>query len=76
VAAVCLPVLTHLGARFHETADGISLWEAGVWNKPLFFFSLIIALLAIWKHRSNIQRLRQGNELRMTWKSKKHQDVT
>ncbi|MBK1828831.1 glycerol-3-phosphate 1-O-acyltransferase PlsY [Haloferula rosea] len=65
-AAAALPVLTHIGARFHKNADGISLWEAGTWNKPLFFFSLTIGLLAIWKHRTNIQRLREGTEHRFS----------
>lgn len=62
VAAVCLPIVTHLGARYHEHAKGVSLWEAGVWNKPLFFFSLTIGILAVWKHRSNIRRLCDGTE--------------
>ena len=34
----------------------------GTWNKPLFFFSIIAGALAIWKHRSNINRLRAGTE--------------
>jgi acyl phosphate:glycerol-3-phosphate acyltransferase len=63
-AALALPVLTHIGARFHKNADGVSLWEAGTWNKPLFAFAVIIAILAIWKHRSNIQRLLSGTESR------------
>jgi len=75
VAAICLPILTHIGARFHNTEEGLSLWEAGVWNKPLFF-SLIIGLLAVWKHRSNIERLMQGTESRFTLKSKKNQKIT
>ncbi|MGB1130541.1 MAG: glycerol-3-phosphate 1-O-acyltransferase PlsY [Haloferula sp.] len=64
--AAALPLLTHLGARFHKNADGISLWEAGTWNKPLFFFTAVIGLLAIWKHRSNLKRLREGTEHRFT----------
>jgi acyl phosphate:glycerol-3-phosphate acyltransferase len=63
-AALALPVLTHIGARFHKNADGVSLWEAGAWNKPLFAFAVIIAILAVWKHRSNIQRLLSGTESR------------
>lgn len=71
VAALVLPVMTHLGARFHKTAEGISLWEAGTWNKPLFFFSVLIAVLAIWKHRANIVRLREGTESRFVWGGKR-----
>ena len=72
-ASLFLPVLTHLGARFHHVANDKAqptLWEAGTWNKPLFIFSLVIAILAVWKHRSNIQRLMNGTENRFTRKSK------
>lgn len=71
VSALVLPLMTHLGARFHKTAEGISLWEAGTWNKPLFVFSVLIAVLAIWKHRTNIDRLRKGTESRFVWGGKK-----
>ncbi|BCX50158.1 glycerol-3-phosphate acyltransferase [Haloferula helveola] len=69
-AAAALPVLTHVGARFHKNDAGVSLWEADTWNKPLFFFSVVIAALAIWKHRTNIRRLMDGTEHRFTPKSK------
>ena len=72
VGAASLPVLTHIGARFHKNDAGISLWEAGTWNKPLFFFSLVIGILAIWKHRTNIQRLRAGTEAKFVWGKKKN----
>jgi len=73
VAAAMLPLMVHYGARFHHINNDKAmptLWEAGTWNKPLFFFSLLIAVLAIWKHRSNIHRLREGTEHRFTRKSK------
>jgi len=31
---------------------------------PLFWFTLVISLIAIWRHRSNIQRLLAGTESR------------
>lgn len=73
LAAAALPLITHVGARIHHVNNDKSLptlWEAGTWNKPLFFFSLVIGILAIWKHRSNIQRLRAGTEHRFTRKQK------
>jgi glycerol-3-phosphate acyltransferase PlsY len=73
IAAAALPLMTHYGARFHHVNNDKSLptlWEAGTWNKPLFFFSLIVAILAIWKHRTNIQRLGAGTEHRFHRKSK------
>ncbi len=72
-AAISLPILTHLGARFHHISDEIdapSLWEAGTWNKPLFIFSVVISALAIWKHRSNLKKLLNGTENRFTRKKK------
>ena len=72
-AAAALPVLTHVGARFHHVNNDKNLptlWEAGTWNKPLFVFSVIIAALAIWKHRANIQRLMNGTENRFQPKKK------
>lgn len=68
-AAAALPVVTHLQARFSQGADGRSPWETGTWNKPLFFFSLLIGILAIWKHRTNIRRLLDGTEHRFSPKT-------
>lgn len=65
VSALVLPLMIHLGARFH------GYWENGTWNKPLFFFSVLIAVLAIWKHRTNIHRLRKGTESRFVWGGKR-----
>ncbi|MEX1117048.1 MAG: glycerol-3-phosphate 1-O-acyltransferase PlsY [Akkermansiaceae bacterium] len=64
VAAAALPLLTLWGSWFDGKVQN------GTWNKPLFVFSLIIAVLAIWKHRSNIARLRDGTEHRFTRKPK------
>ncbi len=64
-AAVALPLLTLWGSWHHGRI------QDGTWNKPLFVFSLVIAILAIWKHRTNIQRLCNGTENRFTPKSKR-----
>jgi len=63
-AALALPLLTLWGSWHHGRI------QDGTWNKPLFVFSLIIAGLATWKHRSNIRRLREGTEHRFTRKPK------
>lgn len=64
IAAAALPLVTLWGSYFHgKIADG-------TWNKPLFVFNLLIAILAIWKHRTNIQRLRAGTENRFQRKPK------
>lgn len=64
VAAAALPMVTFWGSWHHGRV------QDGTWNKPLFVFTVVIGLLAIWKHRSNIQRLRNGTENRFTRKAK------
>ena len=39
-------------------------WTGRGGNAPLLVFALVISALAIWRHRSNIQRLRDGTESR------------
>lgn len=46
------------------------LWHVGRADGALFGFSLVAAALAIWRHRSNIQRLLAGTEPRFTKKSR------
>lgn len=63
IAAAALPLLTVWGSYYHgKFADG-------TWNKPLLAFSILIGALAIYKHRSNITRLRNGTENRFSKKS-------
>ncbi|MFT3992072.1 MAG: glycerol-3-phosphate 1-O-acyltransferase PlsY [Luteolibacter sp.] len=57
-AAAALPFVTLWGSWSH------GYLQNGTWNKPLFVFTVIIAILAIWKHRSNLQRLLAGTEHR------------
>lgn len=64
VAAAVLPLITLWGSWFHGKIQN------GTWNKTLFVFTIIIAVLAIWKHRGNISRLRQGTENRFSRKAK------
>jgi len=61
-AAVALPVLTLYGSWTHGRI------QDGTWNKPLFVLAVLIAVMVVWKHRSNIQRLRAGTESRFAWK--------
>jgi acyl phosphate:glycerol-3-phosphate acyltransferase len=64
VAAALLPPIVIFGAWYHGKI------AAGTWNKPLFVFSVVVAVLAIWKHRGNIQRLMNGTENRFQPKKK------
>ena len=64
-AAAILPLLTLWGSWHHKRI------QDGTWNKPLFIFTIVIAVLAIWKHRGNLQRLREGTENRFVPKSKR-----
>lgn len=68
-AAVALPLITLYGSWTHGRI------QDGTWNKPLFAFSLVIAALAVWKHRSNIRRLLDGTENRFERKKKSAADA-
>ncbi|MFC5049518.1 glycerol-3-phosphate 1-O-acyltransferase PlsY [Rubritalea spongiae] len=63
-ASAALPLTVLWGSWYHGKIAN------GTWNKPLFFFSLFIGAMAIWKHRSNIQKLLNGTENRFTPKKK------
>ena len=62
--SIALPITVISGSWFHGKIDD------GSWNKPLFFFSVLIGAMAVWKHRSNIVKLMNGTENRFTPKSK------
>ncbi|MBT8037541.1 MAG: glycerol-3-phosphate 1-O-acyltransferase PlsY [Verrucomicrobiae bacterium] len=62
--ALMVPVVTLYGSYRHGyLADGS-------WNKPLFIFAIIIALLAVWRHQSNIKALLAGTEHQFSKKKK------
>lgn len=58
-AAASLPVSLSLTSFIQQS-----------WNWPIVAFGSLLGLLAIWKHRSNIDRLRRGEENRIAPKSK------
>ncbi len=62
--ALAVPLVTLYGSYRH------GFLTDGTWNKPLFVFSIVIALLATWRHRSNIQSLLNGTEHKFTKKKK------
>lgn len=64
-AALVLPAVTLWGSWHHGRI------QDGTWNKPLFALTLLIAASAVWKHRSNIRRLRDGTESRLGRPSEK-----
>ena len=57
VAAVALPIVI-LVVRSHDQNNG----------KPLVYSSACVAVVIIWRHRSNLSRLIQGTEPRFTRK--------
>ena len=63
-ASVALPLAVLYGAWYHGKI------AAGTWNQPLFYFSLFIGLMAVYKHRSNIKNLMNGTEHKFTPKKK------
>jgi glycerol-3-phosphate acyltransferase PlsY len=69
VSAAALPLLTIWGSWHHGRI------QDGTWNKPLFAFTVVIAVMAIWKHRSNLRRLREGTEPRLVRGAKKGEGI-
>ncbi len=57
LAAACFPI-AYLGI-------GLGMgWDVFGRQLPLLGFSLLVAILIVWKHRGNLVRLRQGTEHR------------
>lgn len=68
IAAASLPFIVLYGSWTHgKLADG-------TWNKPLLAFAIFIALMAIWKHRSNIKNLLAGKEYKFASKNNSKKD--
>ena len=68
LGALSIPVFTHLADRLrHLNGDESqpTYWDSGSWNKPLLAFTIVAAALAVWRHRSNIQRILAGTEDRL-----------
>lgn len=64
IGSLSLPILVLAGSAVHGKLQN------GTWNKPLFFFAVFIALMAVWKHRSNIKKLLAGEEYKFEKKKK------
>ena len=75
LASLALPLFTFLSFHLrHVDGDPAqpTLWAAGTWNKPLLVFSILTCILAVWRHRANIWRLRAGTESRLFGGKKPH----
>jgi glycerol-3-phosphate acyltransferase PlsY len=57
VSAVALPIIVAILVRLNYTQGSV-----------LFYFSVAMAALVVWRHRSNISRLRSGTEPRFARK--------
>ena len=59
-AALVIPITAFLQALI-----------SGTWNWPILIFSLVLCFLAVWRHRSNIKRLINGEEARFDKKAER-----
>ncbi len=57
VASICAALLI-------PSTLAVQMTLTKLWNPAIFGFGLFVCVLAIWKHRSNIARLRRGEENR------------
>lgn len=65
LAAISLPV-----------SASVQMLRAGAWDVPLLVFTLFLATMATWRHRTNIQRLCRGEENRFEPGKKKQPSPT
>jgi glycerol-3-phosphate acyltransferase PlsY len=65
VAGVCLPVFVVIAAAFASRGEALSAGEAFVSVWPYWAVGLLLALLVIARHRTNLRRLREGTEPRI-----------
>jgi len=61
-AAIALPLIVVFGSWYHGKLAN------DTWNKPLMVFAIFVAVMATWKHRSNIKKLLNGTENKFTKK--------
>ncbi len=62
VAGVCLPVFVVIAAALASRGEAVSAVDAIVRAWPYWTVGVLLALLVILRHRTNIRRLREGTE--------------
>ena len=72
---IVFPISRYVSLASICAAAALPLAVSGLWfagcdgNAPLLSFSVVISALAIWRHRSNMGRLRNGTEPRFERKT-------
>jgi glycerol-3-phosphate acyltransferase PlsY len=62
VAGACLPVFVVVAAALASRGESLSAGDAIVRAWPYWTIGLLLALLVIVRHRTNLRRLREGTE--------------
>jgi acyl phosphate:glycerol-3-phosphate acyltransferase len=70
ISAIALGRFVSLGSIIGLMTPPLMLLARGNFLFPYFYLSIALALLAIWRHRENIQRLAKGVERRLGEKVK------
>jgi len=87
LVAVLLWIVVFFASRYVSVASiaaavslpitlGVVAATQNQWDWMLFSFTLLISLLAVWRHRSNIRKLRVGTENRFQRKPKSTSDTS
>ena len=58
-AAIVIPIATIVVSAIQKN-----------WNIPVLIYTIVLCVLAVWKHRTNISRLIDGTESRFEKRSK------
>jgi acyl phosphate:glycerol-3-phosphate acyltransferase len=75
VSTIALGRYVSMGSIIGLMAPPLMLLARGNFLFPYFYLSIAMALLAIWRHRENIQRLAKGVERRLGEKAKPQQNT-
>jgi acyl phosphate:glycerol-3-phosphate acyltransferase len=70
VSTIAFGRYVSLGSIIGLMAPPLMLLAKGNFQFPYFYLSVVMAVLAIWRHRENIQRLAKGVERRLGEKTK------
>lgn len=70
ILSIVLTKYVSLGSLIFVIGTSIMTIIMGDYPDAYFYLTIVVALLSLWRHRTNIQRLLSGNESRLGQKTK------
>lgn len=70
ILSIVLTKYVSLGSLIFVIGTAIMTFIMGDYPDAYFYLTIVVALLSLWRHRTNVQRLLSGNESRIGQKTK------